>query len=150
MLNKNLSEDQQLFPSLVLFPQCRLAKRENINQLWIFYAQKKNKTKPKLESPKSTYYRSLTHSSIDYFLSLFSLFLSVPASRSLPNHQPKHHLVVIAHNTHTHQRQNHKNRRASPLQDQTESAAILKIKESMQEEAKRFEKDSDAPDYFMQ
>ncbi|XP_055858229.1 single-stranded DNA-binding protein 3 isoform X2 [Episyrphus balteatus] len=34
--------------------------------------------------------------------------------------------------------------------DQTESAAILKIKESMQEEAKRFEKDSDHPDYFMQ
>lgn len=33
---------------------------------------------------------------------------------------------------------------------QTESAAILKIKESMQEEAKRFEKDSDGPDYFMQ
>lgn len=36
------------------------------------------------------------------------------------------------------------------LQDQTESAAIRKIKESMQEEAKRFEKDSDQPDYFMQ
>lgn len=35
-------------------------------------------------------------------------------------------------------------------QDQTESAAILKIKESMQEEAKRFEKDSDHPDYFIQ
>ncbi|XP_063703905.1 single-stranded DNA-binding protein 3 isoform X1 [Culicoides brevitarsis] len=34
--------------------------------------------------------------------------------------------------------------------DQTESAAILKIKESMQEEAKRFEKDSDHPDYYMQ
>ncbi|KAK2726617.1 single-stranded DNA-binding protein 3-like isoform X2 [Artemia franciscana] len=34
--------------------------------------------------------------------------------------------------------------------DQTESAAILKIKESMQEEAKRFETDSDHPDYFMQ
>ncbi|XP_077500538.1 sequence-specific single-stranded DNA-binding protein isoform X14 [Amblyomma americanum] len=36
--------------------------------------------------------------------------------------------------------------------DQTESAAILKIKESMQEEAKRFEKDTPAepPDYFMQ
>lgn len=34
--------------------------------------------------------------------------------------------------------------------DQTESAAILKIKESMQEEAKRFEKDSDHPDYFIQ
>ncbi|XP_017771504.1 PREDICTED: single-stranded DNA-binding protein 3 isoform X6 [Nicrophorus vespilloides] len=34
--------------------------------------------------------------------------------------------------------------------DQTESAAILKIKESMQEEAKRFEKDSDHPEYFMQ
>ncbi|XP_044575725.1 sequence-specific single-stranded DNA-binding protein isoform X6 [Cotesia typhae] len=35
--------------------------------------------------------------------------------------------------------------------DQTESAAILKIKESMQEEAKRFEKDSEHPDqYFMQ
>ncbi|KAG8277488.1 Single-stranded DNA-binding protein 2 [Homalodisca vitripennis] len=34
--------------------------------------------------------------------------------------------------------------------DQTESAAILKIKESMQEEAKRFEKESDHPDYFMQ
>lgn len=33
--------------------------------------------------------------------------------------------------------------------DQTESAAILKIKESMQEEAKRFEKDSDHPEYFM-
>lgn len=37
------------------------------------------------------------------------------------------------------------------LQDQNESAAILKIKESMQEEAKRFEKDvpPDHPDYFM-
>lgn len=34
--------------------------------------------------------------------------------------------------------------------DQTESAAILKIKESMQEEAKRFEKDSDHPDFYMQ
>lgn len=34
--------------------------------------------------------------------------------------------------------------------DQNESEAILKIKESMQEEAKRFEKDSDHPDYFMQ
>lgn len=34
--------------------------------------------------------------------------------------------------------------------DQTESAAILKIKESMQEEAKRFEKDPEQPDYFMQ
>lgn len=34
--------------------------------------------------------------------------------------------------------------------DQTESAAILKIKESMQEEAKRFEKDPDHPDYYMQ
>ncbi|XP_042225172.1 single-stranded DNA-binding protein 3-like isoform X8 [Homarus americanus] len=35
--------------------------------------------------------------------------------------------------------------------DQNESAAILKIKESMQEEAKRFEKDvpPDHPDYFM-
>ncbi|XP_041356873.1 single-stranded DNA-binding protein 3-like isoform X3 [Gigantopelta aegis] len=33
---------------------------------------------------------------------------------------------------------------------QNESAAILKIKESMQEEAKRFEKDADQPDYFMQ
>lgn len=33
--------------------------------------------------------------------------------------------------------------------DQNESAAILKIKESMQKEAKRFEKDSDHPDYFM-
>merc|ERR1711915_14221 len=34
--------------------------------------------------------------------------------------------------------------------ENNESAAILKIKESMQEEAKRFEKDSDAPsDYFM-
>lgn len=33
--------------------------------------------------------------------------------------------------------------------DQNESAAILKIKESMQEEAKRFEKDSDHPDYYM-
>ena len=32
---------------------------------------------------------------------------------------------------------------------QNESAAILKIKESMQEEAKRFEKDSDGPsDYY--
>lgn len=36
------------------------------------------------------------------------------------------------------------------FQDQTESAAILKIKESMQEEAKRFEKDNDQPDYYMQ
>ncbi|VVC41039.1 Hypothetical protein CINCED_3A009676 [Cinara cedri] len=34
--------------------------------------------------------------------------------------------------------------------DQNESAAILKIKESMQEEAKRFEKDSDQPDYYIQ
>lgn len=36
--------------------------------------------------------------------------------------------------------------------DQNESAAILKIKESMQEEAKRFEKDTptEHPDYFMQ
>ncbi|XP_053623178.1 single-stranded DNA-binding protein 3 isoform X3 [Plodia interpunctella] len=34
--------------------------------------------------------------------------------------------------------------------DQTESAAILKIKESMQEEAKRFEKDPEQADYFMQ
>ena len=33
---------------------------------------------------------------------------------------------------------------------QGESAAILKIKESMQEEVKRFEKDGDHPDYFMQ
>lgn len=33
--------------------------------------------------------------------------------------------------------------------DQNESAAILKIKESMQKEAKRFEKDPDHPDYFM-
>ncbi|GAB6028977.1 hypothetical protein CHUAL_004771 [Chamberlinius hualienensis] len=38
------------------------------------------------------------------------------------------------------------------VNDQTESAAILKIKESMQEEAKRFEKDTpaDHPEYFMQ
>lgn len=38
------------------------------------------------------------------------------------------------------------------VNDQNESAAILKIKESMQEEAKRFEKDTpaDHPDYFMQ
>lgn len=36
------------------------------------------------------------------------------------------------------------------FQDQNESAAILKIKESMLEEAKRFEKDTDHPDYFMQ
>eukprot|EP00057_Strongylocentrotus_purpuratus_P023983 XP_011678457.1 PREDICTED: single-stranded DNA-binding protein 3 isoform X2 [Strongylocentrotus purpuratus] len=38
-------------------------------------------------------------------------------------------------------------------QDQNESAAILKIKETMQEEAKRFEKDTpgpDHPEYFMQ
>ncbi|XP_046357940.1 single-stranded DNA-binding protein 3-like isoform X4 [Haliotis cracherodii] len=34
--------------------------------------------------------------------------------------------------------------------EQNESAAILKIKESMQEEAKRFEKDADQPEYFMQ
>ncbi|XP_076307178.1 single-stranded DNA-binding protein 3-like isoform X12 [Tachypleus tridentatus] len=36
--------------------------------------------------------------------------------------------------------------------DQNESAAILKIKESMQEEAKRFEKDTPAeqPDYYLQ
>jgi hypothetical protein len=34
---------------------------------------------------------------------------------------------------------------------QNESAAILKIKESMQEEAKRFEKESEAPpDFYMQ
>lgn len=39
---------------------------------------------------------------------------------------------------------------STSTQDQTESAAILKIKESMQEEAKRFEKDSDHPDYYMQ
>ncbi|VVC86815.1 unnamed protein product [Leptidea sinapis] len=39
---------------------------------------------------------------------------------------------------------------AGDQNDQTESAAILKIKESMQEEAKRFEKDPDHPDYFMQ
>jgi len=37
-----------------------------------------------------------------------------------------------------------------PENEQAESAAILKIKESMQEEAKRFEKDSEHPDYFMQ
>lgn len=36
------------------------------------------------------------------------------------------------------------------FQEPSESAAILKIKESMQEEAKRFEKDSEHPDYFMQ
>ena len=38
------------------------------------------------------------------------------------------------------------------FQDQNESAAILKIKETMQEEVKRFEKDnpSDHPEYFMQ
>ena len=36
------------------------------------------------------------------------------------------------------------------FQDANESEAILKIKESMQEEAKRFEKDPDHPDYFMQ
>ena len=35
-------------------------------------------------------------------------------------------------------------------QDQLDSAAILKIKESMAEEAKRFEKESDHPDYYMQ
>ena len=37
------------------------------------------------------------------------------------------------------------------MQDQNESAAILKIKETMQEEAKRFEKDTpgEHPDYFM-
>ncbi|CAI6371666.1 unnamed protein product [Macrosiphum euphorbiae] len=34
--------------------------------------------------------------------------------------------------------------------DQTESAAIMKIKESMQEEAKRYEKDSDQSDYYIQ
>lgn len=34
----------------------------------------------------------------------------------------------------------------STLQDQNESAAILKIKESMQEEAKRFEKDGEMID----
>lgn len=34
--------------------------------------------------------------------------------------------------------------------DQNESAAVLKIKESMQEEAKRFEKDPDHLEYFMQ
>ncbi|KAL8624207.1 hypothetical protein ACOMHN_046293 [Nucella lapillus] len=35
--------------------------------------------------------------------------------------------------------------------DHTESAAILKIKETMQEEAKRFEKDAEQPEYnFMQ
>ncbi|XP_064626340.1 single-stranded DNA-binding protein 3-like isoform X4 [Lineus longissimus] len=40
-----------------------------------------------------------------------------------------------------------------PVNDQNESAAILKIKESMQEEAKRFEKTEGPPDhsdYFMQ
>ena len=36
------------------------------------------------------------------------------------------------------------------FQDQNESEAILKIKQSMEEESKRFEKDSDHPDYFMQ
>jgi hypothetical protein len=36
------------------------------------------------------------------------------------------------------------------IERETESAAILKIKESMQEEAKRFETDSDHPDYFIQ
>ncbi len=39
------------------------------------------------------------------------------------------------------------------LQDQHESAAIKAIKESMQEEAKRFEKDTPEgshPEYFMQ
>jgi hypothetical protein len=38
------------------------------------------------------------------------------------------------------------------LQDQNESAAILKIKESMQEEAKRFEKDTpgEHSEFFMQ
>lgn len=35
------------------------------------------------------------------------------------------------------------------LQEGGESAAILKIKESMQEEAKRFEKDGEHPDYYM-
>lgn len=43
-----------------------------------------------------------------------------------------------------------KQKQINHFQDQTESAAILKIKESMQEEAKRFEKDSDHPDYYMQ
>lgn len=33
------------------------------------------------------------------------------------------------------------------FQEGNESAAILKIKESMQEEAKRFEKEGDHPDY---
>ena len=36
------------------------------------------------------------------------------------------------------------------FQGQNESAAILKIKESMQEELKMFEKDGDQPDYFKQ
>lgn len=36
-----------------------------------------------------------------------------------------------------------------PLQEQNESAAILKIKESMQEEAKRFEKDDHTDYNFM-
>ena len=36
------------------------------------------------------------------------------------------------------------------FQDANESEAIKRIKESMQEEAKRFEKESDHPDYFMQ
>ncbi|XP_021960894.1 single-stranded DNA-binding protein 3 isoform X3 [Folsomia candida] len=35
-------------------------------------------------------------------------------------------------------------------EEPSESAAILKIKESMQEEAKRFEKDTEHSDYFMQ
>lgn len=39
---------------------------------------------------------------------------------------------------------------SSSENDQNESAAVLKIKESMQEEAKRFEKDPDHLEYFMQ
>ena len=36
------------------------------------------------------------------------------------------------------------------FQGQNESAAIMKLKDSLQEEVKRFEKDGDQPDYFMQ
>lgn len=62
------------------------------------------------------------------------------------HHQHQHHPTIKTKHTNKHfiDPSSHES------QDQNESAAILKIKESMQEEAKRFEKDSDPPDYFMQ
>ena len=39
---------------------------------------------------------------------------------------------------------------AIAFQGQNESAAIMKLKESLEGEVKRFEKDGDQQDYFMQ